>query len=134
MLFLKLLFWSVLIMLLLPSSRQDKQDLYGAAERTVYDVTSFCSRNPDVCEKARLAFATMIQKIELGAEIVMDLISAPPEENSKLRQGANLAVDAPHPGARMQSGAIAGEPVRISRYTLTADDLKPDWQNPAEGP
>jgi hypothetical protein len=127
MFMLRLIFWGALILMLLPSSQEDKQALYGTAERTAQDFASFCNRNPQVCETVGNAAGTLLQKIQVGAGMIRDAIDAWRKGEAPHQQAP--AGDAKPVTDRLpQKSRDAAE--SVSRYTLTSDDLKPEWRGP----
>ncbi len=127
MFLLRLIFWGALILMLLPSSQEDKQVLYGAAERTAQDFASFCDRNPQVCETVGNAAGTLLQKIQVGAGMMRDAVDAWRNSDAPHRQD-------PAGRAKPVTDRLPQQPYdaaqRVSNYTLTSDDLKPEWRGP----
>jgi hypothetical protein len=72
---LRIAFWILFICLLLPGSREDNRRLMNSAERTVSDVRSFCQRNPEVCDDARVSLTLMLSRLKSGAEFVQAWLS-----------------------------------------------------------
>ena len=90
MLFLmRLAFWLMIIVLLLPSTQEDNKRLMATAERTVSDIGGFCGRNPDVCEAMRSAASSLLQKVENGLTMINWWVSG--EDDGK--DGARLLPD-----------------------------------------
>lgn len=124
MFILRLLFWGLVLLLLLPTSREEKQALYGAATRTAQDVYSFCARNPEVCQHAKSIFHTVVQRVKLGAEMVEDLV------NAKLSapNGEAQPEDASYP--QTHSPTQLNPAVYKPQNTLNDEDLRPEWRGP----
>ncbi len=128
-------FWLVIIILILPTNMQDQQNIFGVAKAAIQDVTTFCSRNPQACEKGKLAFDRFAQKAEFGAKMLMDLFKGPAQHASAT--GYNK--ESSNTGARWQPSSYrpqyrngVHQPQRFhSQNTLHSDDLKPNWRNPA---
>lgn len=114
---LRMCFWGMLLLFLLPSSPQQKEAIYTAAEQTVSDVSGFCDRNPQACETARSAFQTLVEKIRIGAEMVEDMLRDGGQSKSDDRLSAH-------------DDATASVPPP-SQSTLRSDDLRPEWRAPA---
>ncbi len=126
MLILRLLFWGLILLLLLPTSREEKLALYGAASRTAQDVASFCTRNPEVCEQAKVTFHSLFQKVKLGAEIIQDLVNKPAKPDNQQPQPS----DASYPKSYGQESDV-DEAVYKPQNTLNAEDLRPEWRGPS---
>lgn len=120
-------FWLSLLILLLPTGEQpgstDKSaslgvgDMYGAAEATYSDLSSFCERNPKVCDNGRNAWDTFEKKAKYGAQMVYRYLreSTPgPEAPNGAEQRLARPVEADSPAAG----------------NLTDDDLIPVWVDP----
>jgi hypothetical protein len=132
---LRLVFWIMLILLLLPGSREDNRRLISSAERTVSDVQGFCQRNPGVCEDARITLASMLSRLRSGAEFVQAWLS----QGGKLNK--ERIADTPDryisPGAqREEQPQYQGDPPAPIRPTPKwQDSLNPaDKQVPWHGP
>lgn len=79
MLFLiRMAFWLMIIVLLLPTDAQQRSDVYGTAQAAVHDVATFCDRNPETCARGKDAFSVLVQKAQFGARMLMDLIMDQP--------------------------------------------------------
>lgn len=114
-------FWLSLIILLLPTNEDDQRTVYGAAEAAVRDMSSFCTRNPDVCIKSRDAFELFSQKAQFGAKMVVDFVS-------EARSG-DTPVAAGEESARNYPAAYGKD----TQNTLTSQDREPGWFGPASG-
>jgi hypothetical protein len=106
-------FWLTLIILLL------QRAVYGTAEAAVNDVRTFCTRNPDVCEKSRDAFDVFTQKAKFGAQMLMDFATDASSDTGP-------------------DGRATDERRRLpvffrddSQNTLTVDDREPSWFGPS---
>lgn len=110
-------FWLSLLILLLPTDEQEQKVVYGNAEAAVKDLTTFCSRNPDVCEASKDAAATFTKKAQFGAKMVMDFF-----------QETNASSE-----ARIDEDRASRRPSffrRNAQSTLTEEDLRPTWSVP----
>jgi hypothetical protein len=129
MLFLmRLAFWLLLIVLLLPSTHDDNRRLINSASRTVDDVRGFCGRNPDVCETARLVAAALLHKAQNGAEMVSIWIGGGGNGEPPAKDGARLA---PAHEAAPASPLRTLIPKAVWRDTLDEADRRAPWQGPA---
>ncbi len=63
------------IITLVPLDREKQAELYQVARSTVADITGFCTRNPDVCEKGNRALDKLATKAGFGARMVVDIAS-----------------------------------------------------------
>lgn len=113
---LRTAFWIGLVILLLPIDTGPEDDgpvgvspwqALSAAQSTVSDISSFCTRNPDACETGGEALRTFGAKARESARLVYEYLD----------EGA--APDT-------QEGALTTG----STGTLTADDLAPQWVGP----
>lgn len=112
-------FWLTLIILLLPTNEEQQRQVYGTAEATVKDLKTFCTRNPEVCEKSREAFEIFSQKAKFGARMLMDFVTdASADESATLD-----AVKARHVPSFFR---------RSPQNTLTAEDMQPPWSGPKD--
>ena len=114
-------FWLSLLILLLPTNEQDQRIVYGNAQAAIKDLSSFCTRNPDVCEASKNAAQTFSAKAQFGAKMVMDFFQ------EKAGDGAYFA--ASERGNRRPSFFR-----RDAQNTLTADDMRLSWSVPSGGP
>jgi len=112
-------FWLSLLILLLPTDEQEQKVVYGNAEAAVRDLTTFCTRNPDVCEASKDAADTFSKKAQFGAKMLMDFFQ---DATAK----TDLQIDEER--ARRRPSFFRRE----AQNTLTADDLRPTWSVPSE--
>ncbi len=127
MFIIRLAFWAVLILMLLPSSQKDKQELFVAAEKTASDLYNFCDRNPDVCVKAEAAFTQLLQKVRVGVEMIEEMMSERKEERTEAGVEQPLQTYGLSASAVMETGTAEGDP----QNTLNPQDLDPGWNGPA---
>lgn len=111
-------FWLSLLILLLPTDEQDQRVVYGNAEAAVRDLSTFCSRNPDVCEASKDAAATFSKKAQFGAKMLMDFFQ-------DASANSNVGVDADRANRRPSFFR------REAQNTLTDEDLRPSWSVPS---
>lgn len=120
-------FWLTLIILLLPASEREQREVYGTAGAAVRDLKTFCSRNPDVCQKSSNLFDTFSQKAQFGANLVMDFVKEVASDDT------TVAADADSPKRR--TSLFGRRPQSAdSRDTLTASDMEPTWHDPRSQP
>lgn len=119
MFFIRTAFWLGLLILLLPTDEQQQKVVYGNAEAAVKDLSTFCVRNPDVCEASKDAAHTFSKKAQFGAKMVMDFIQ-------ETAAGDDVAPTSDH-GSRRPSFFR-----KEAQGTLTADDLRPSWSIPSD--
>ena len=112
-------FWLSLLILLLPTDEQDQKVVYGNAEAAVRDLTTFCSRNPDVCDASKDAAETFSKKAQFGAKMLMDFFQ---DATAK----TELEIDEER--ARRRPSFFRRE----AQNTLTTEDLRPTWSVPTE--
>lgn len=112
-------FWLSLLILLLPTDEQEQKVVYGNAEAAVRDLTTFCTRNPDVCEASKDAAETFSKKAQFGAKMLMDFFQ---DASAK----TDLQIDEER--ARRRPSFFRRE----AQNTLTAEDLRPTWSVPSE--
>ena len=120
-------FWLTLIILLLPANEQEQRQVYGTAGAAVRDLKTFCSRNPDVCQKSTTMFDTFSQKAQFGAKLVMDFVKEAASDDT------TVASDADTPKQRRSLFGRRSQDAD-SRDTLTASDMEPAWQDPRSEP
>lgn len=111
-------FWLTLVIMLLPTNKDEQRTVYGAAEAAVRDMSSFCTRNPDVCIKSRDAFDVFSQKAQFGATMVMDFMSGMTSETGQ-SETAHRAGE----NASRYPASFREDP----QNTLTDQDREPGW-------
>ena len=133
---LRYAFWGFIVILLLPATDGEKSAIYGGLRRVGWDFVTFCDRNPDVCQGVKDAFGSVVQKLNLGAEMVSDVIDHGDQhvvvengpgasERSFDNNGGNGTDNAP------VSAPLQAKPaIYRSQSTLTEEDLRPQWQGP----
>lgn len=120
MFFVKAAFWVFLIFLLIPTSGNEKSDFYNVTGRTIADLSNFCDRNPDVCEKAGAMLETLLRKVRNTTVMVEDMLREAGSEATPMRAAPNQPGD-----ARMAPTGSNGQ------NTLRPDDMHPTWRGPA---
>jgi len=117
-------FWLMIIVLLLPTDEQQRNEVYGTAQAAVHDVATFCDRNPETCAKGKDAFAVFVQKAQFGARMLIDLINGdtnaetmPSSEVPPLFEPANY-------------DASTSQGIDASQDTLRPEDREEAWMGP----
>jgi hypothetical protein len=135
MFFVRAAFWIFLILLLLPTNDKEKSDFYTAAGRTISDLSDFCTRNPDVCDKTSAIFSMFVRKIGAAIQSIDETISRDgqqPGGQDGRHPGYTTRERTPDP--RSQRGAAGGARMAPaangSQHTLRPDDLAPTWRGP----
>jgi hypothetical protein len=132
MFFVKAAFWIMIIILLLPSSGQEKFELYYTAERTIADIGGFCVRNPDVCEKTSAMFGGVVQKLRTTAEMIEEVLRDAGVASRREETGQGPAARQ-RQGQRDDDDANMTPTSSMAGDTLTGDDLRPTWHGPGNG-
>ncbi len=116
-------FWLGLVVLLLPTDKQQQAKLVSTASETVQRVATFCDRNEATCDKGAELWAMFKTKAEFGGRMAMDLIN----QRNDAPEPAIAAVPAGKPG--VSPAALRTEP---GRGTLRGTDLAPVWRGAPE--
>jgi hypothetical protein len=119
---LKTAFWLALIIMLLPSDEQQQRQIYGTAEAAVRDVSGFCQRNPDVCDRSSDIFSVFVQKAEFGANMLFGFISDQTAGTVTASGTDRVGSDQPAVAPAHWADSVEG-----SQGTLTPRDLEPGW-------
>ncbi len=130
----KIAFWVALVLLLLPTNRQEKLEVYGTAYRSMTDVERFCYRNPEICDKTSSIVDTVRAKFYTTAEMIEEMlqsagIGGAPAEDEKARPPSSQREGNAYGLSRRTATSSVGRRSR-SQNTLTRDDLEPDWYGP----
>lgn len=116
---LRTAFWIGLVILLLPIDTGSQEDApvgvspwqaLSAAQSTVSDISSFCTRNPGACETGGQALRTFGAKARESARLVYEYLDD--------------GTSGEAPDGLLTTGSTG---------TLTADDLAPQWVGPTLG-
>ncbi len=143
------------VIAIIPLEQERQAELYQVAKSTVVDISGFCIRNPDVCEKGNEAFDKLATKAEFGARLMVDiarerstgtgsnpatrLLEAPPLQGNRQADRQQLALQ---PAATAPSPLPAQGEVRFPTYrdnqynelygsgenTLRRSDLQAGWR------
>ena len=120
---LKLAFWLTVVILLLPSDRDQQNappsqigtgDAVSAANAAVSDMRQFCVRQPDACAVGSQALVHLGQKAQTGAKLLYDFL------NDKLG----------HAETQEAATAPAMHGRKPSQNTLTPADVALPWRGP----
>ena len=135
MFLIRMAFWLMILVLLLPSDGQQQSEVYGTAQAAVKDVSGFCGRNPGVCEKGKDAFSVFVQKAQFGAQMLMGFIKDQTEAPSASETAAPAPEVPPAPAPANWEQApslLTPTPAATvsSQNTLNPDDLEPAWGQP----
>lgn len=130
-------FWLLVVAVLIPTGRPAEQnvtqtttqqisahDALYAAYTTAGDVSTFCSRNPDVCATGALALGVLEHRARNGLRTMYDWAA------SAAGQGPEAGNDAT--ASRIHTGStrkVANNGTR-SQNTLRIDDIIPEWSGP----
>jgi len=123
---IRMAFWLMIVVLLLPTDERQRSDVYGTAQAAVNDVATFCDRNPETCAKGKDAFGVFVQKAQFGARMLMDLVNSRgepgevPAETPDDTQGSET--DSAFEPASLDLGA--------PQDTLSPEDLEEAWAGP----
>ena len=139
MFLIRMAFWLMILVLLLPTDEKQQTDVYGTAQAAVKDVSGFCGRNPGVCEKGKDAFAVFVHKAEFGAQMLMGFITE--RTGASATSGTVAPAATPEPAPRPAPASASWEQiptvttpsaslVQSSQNTLNPDDLLPTWGQP----
>jgi hypothetical protein len=72
---IRMAFWLALIVMVLPSDREQQARLYQTATETLHRAATFCDRNAALCTQAGQHWAVFRTKLEFGAKLVFDMAS-----------------------------------------------------------
>jgi len=122
-------FWLMILVLLLPSDKDQQNKIYGTAEATVNDVAGFCDRNPQTCVTGQDAFEVLVQEAQYGAQMLMGFVDAKTE---------GFGDRLPDPVAMPGDGSIMPVPSAVplepttwdSQDTLSSEDREAAWGGP----
>jgi hypothetical protein len=123
-------FWLVVLVLLLPTDKDQQNQIYGTAQTAVSDVAGFCDRNPQTCATSQEAFAVLVHKAQYGAGMLMELVEG---------QTATFGGSVPGPVAMPGDPGIMPVPAAVPLdpatwdATATQDTLNPDDREAAWG-
>src|SRR5262249_41017193 len=93
---------------LMPSDREQQEQIYEKAATAAHWTLTFCDRNGQTCETAGVMWATFLKKAEFAGRMAYD-----------------IAQRASADGPAVPSN---GAPVSKASGTLRPDDLEPVWR------
>ncbi len=145
---LRTAFWLSIVILLLPTGRDDKAEdsaskvslnqAVSAASDTASDLVGFCGRNPAVCETGQSAVKVFADKAKYGASMLYEWAAGtntPAVEKTPV-SGAQPALsgkmDPINKADRLISPQSRSALERQSQNTLRREDLEPAWKGPAD--
>ena len=123
-------FWLVILVLLLPTDKDQQNQIYGTAQAAVSDVAGFCSRNPQTCATGQDAFTVLVQKAQYGADMLVGLV-----EGQTASLGNSLPGPVAMPGDPGVMPVPAALPLESATWDTTAsqDTLNPEDREAAWG-
>ena len=142
MFLVRIAFWLIIIVLLLPTDGKQQSEVYGTAQAAVKDVSGFCDRNPDACVKGMNIFSMLVQKAQFGANMLVGFMQDQSAGGETVQTEA-LAPDAlaPEPLEPQSAPATAPDPISWdpaedvrSQNTLRSEDLEAQWGGEASDP
>jgi len=138
----------LIITLFLPSSAEEKQQLYRSVSDAVQNVAGFCERNASLCDNVGSIADAAGARAYYGAQLVYEAALGRSSEGSEQRESsadrASRARAAPEPAARESErpypsyfdswsqedeGRVRTQPAR-STDTLRRQDRAPEWRGP----
>ena len=147
MFLVRIAFWLIIIVLLLPTDGKQQSEVYGTAQAAVKDVSGFCDRNPEACVKGMNIFNMLVQKAQFGASMLVGFVQEQSAGGETVPTQAlapdPLAPDALAPEPLGSQSAPATEPDPISwdpaedgasQNTLRSEDLEAQWGGEAPNP
>jgi hypothetical protein len=147
MFLVRIAFWLIIIVLLLPTDGKQQSEVYGTAQAAVKDVSGFCDRNPDACVKGMNIFNMLVQKAQFGASMLVGFVQEQSAGGETVQTQAlapdPLAPDAlaPEPLEAQSTPATGPDPISWdpaeavrSQNTLRSEDLEAQWGGEASDP
>lgn len=152
MFLIRILFWLVIIIALVPGNMNAEYSVYRITSSFFTDVGNFCSRNPDTCEQSQVAASHFKDKAVNAGEMVWHLIQqsydqavtaslseaslSETSQNSDLSQ-PSIAVEKPkrniptfNPFSFSQTQNHDRMKEAPVQNTLRAEDLEVEWLAP----
>jgi uncharacterized protein DUF5330 len=125
-------FWLVILVLLLPTDKEQQNQVYGTAQAAFNDVASFCNRNPETCAASQEAFGVLVQKAQYGAQMVMGLVEGQTTSfgNDLLGPMATPADSSVMPVPAAVPFESASWDANTSQDTLNPEDREAAWGGP----
>lgn len=116
-------FWLLILVLLVPTGKDQQNQIYGTAQAAMNDVMSFCDRNPQTCATGQDAFAVLVQKAQYGAQMVMALV-----EGQTDSFGNSLSEPVPMPSGNAVMPVPSAVPLEPTTWdaSTSQDTLSPE--------
>ena len=152
MFILRTLFWLAVLILVLPTGKSadtdtvtpaaaqanfDAGSALDAAIATVGDVSSFCTRNPKVCETGSAAAAAFESKAKQGVRMLYDWATGNEGDGNAEVGQPTKALDRSAARFSGQADAVVTGSFQMasgdkpkSQNTLRLDDIIPEWSGP----
>lgn len=129
MFLLRSAFWLLILVLLIPTDKEQQNQIYGTAQAALNDIAGFCNRNPQTCAKGQDAFAVLVQKAQYGAEMIMALVE---DGASDKNPGHNQPQSAAAPADNSVMPVPSAVPLEMldpdgSQDTLSPEDRQAAW-------
>ncbi len=131
MLLLRLAIVLFIVALFLPSSAEEKQQVYRGVSDAVETVRTFCVRNAELCDTVGSLAGAAADRAYYGAQMVYEAAIGSPQQ----AQG-DRSRERPYPSQFEQSyrrndARARTQPAR-STDTLRRDDRAPAWRGPGD--
>lgn len=117
--------------LFMPTDKETQAKVYDATANAVERVATFCTRNPETCQKGGEYWAIFKQKAEFGARMAWTL--AVDRMNKGEARPAVETDDQKIPTGSGRQQAVRHDTVTgttTDRGTLKSQDLEPVWRQP----
>jgi hypothetical protein len=140
MFFVRIAFFVVLVLILLPGNTNEKAEFHRKISEIGSDVSTFCDRNGEVCEKTTGFFDTLYQKVVTTVEMLEDMLrgnrgNENNEQNPQNYQNGNQYNRRQRHGSGDDYGrSPTAAVIPYSQNTLTSADLRPSWNGPKPWP
>lgn len=140
MFFVRIAFFVMLVIILLPGNTNEKVEFHRKISEIGTDVSTFCDRNGEVCEKTTGFFGTLYQKFVTTVEMLEDMLRGN-SSNGNSEQDLQHMRDQHQWDRRQRQGygydygrSPTAAMNAYSQNTLTAADLQPSWNGPRPMP
>lgn len=136
MFLIRIAFWLIIVIMLLPTNRAQQSQMLGSAEATVKDLSGFCTRNPHVCADGQDAFHVFMQKAQFGANMLAGFVRQQAQaEEERVADRSDSTGNHPTAGQTQNTAYAPPAPQNRayqtkSENTLTPSDLVPAWRAP----
>jgi hypothetical protein len=138
----------LIIALFMPSSAEEKQQVYRSVSEAVQNVSGFCERNARLCDTVHSVANAAADRAYYGAQLVYEAaLGTPWADSNAHNQGAQPASrdrrpqergvpdrERPYPSyfdsrSRPDDARMRAQPARSSD-TLRREDRAPEWRGP----